>query len=259
MNDKLAVTLLTGPRACSKSLIARLLCELGTPGKFVWIDTSRIITRNMELKTVVGNELLEFLSHMQGGKVLPGKPVYRACSEWINALCSQSETYHIILAGSTRSPEESIGWKQYSRPVRVMHIDANNEQIMAGIKHRQEVTGIVRSDENEKALADAIAEHKEKILPSVEMFGKLAGHTSRSKTVRQRLFDTINHIFVPETVRSQMLARLGTKNHPVSIEVDKLDGVVCTKKQTAKITTATIMPCVIPNVSSAPTIVEIAQ
>ncbi len=226
MQEKIGTLLVTGPRGAGKSIVGQLIAELGKNFGMVCMDSSKILDMHIMRKTPVGLELARYIADRNNGKVLPGKPVFTAVQQWMGAVMERQNVRHFIIPGCTRSVEESLCWKVIGTPVHVMHIGADEKHISNYIHERQKRTGIIRPDETEEALHEAIKEHREKVLPSVHVFGTRADHTHRSKPMRERLTETINHGPFPDNIKKRMLNRLNTSSHPVSIEVDKLDGVV---------------------------------
>jgi adenylate kinase family enzyme len=231
-----SILLLTGPRGCSKSTLGKLTAELGKNWGMVWRDSSAILNLHMQKGTKVGEKLKPYLGDMRNGKVLPGELAFDAIQEWMGWVQDFQEVKHFILPGCTRSVEESACWKMIEAQVRAVHINATEEQIIHGVKARQKETGVVRDDENPEAVLMAIKEHQKKIIPAVKVFGEKALFTHRSKPMRVRLTETVNHMHLPDNIRRRMLNRLETGSHPVCIRVNELDGipnpVICPKLRT---------------------------
>ncbi len=225
MAKELGVTLITGPRGCSKSTVAKLAYELANTPTVIFENSSTIISEHIQSGTRIGRQLSEFSEAKEKGFIMPGDLVYEAIYEWLWQKCSERLILQAIIAGCTRSVEEAQRWKKFNGNVRAIHIDANESQVMAGVIARQLETGVVRSDENSEAVANAMREHREKILPSVQLFNGNTAYTSRSEPMRSRLTTVVKHMPIPEQVRERMLGRLNTKDHPVSLKVDKLDGI----------------------------------
>ncbi len=219
-------TLATGTRACSKTTLLSLLHRLFHNGAVIMADTSDIINLHIKRKTPIGVQLEEFNEQKKSGKILPcDELVFEAIKQWVHAKSELQNVLHVLLAGSPRSPKQCKLWKEHTPNLRVINIHAEPHEIEASVIHRQKITQAIRPDESPESLRNAWQDYKNLVVPGLKVFNGQAKTILRSQPMRVRLKETIDHIDVPENVRYRLHQRLDTPNHPVSMDVDKLDGV----------------------------------
>jgi adenylate kinase family enzyme len=222
-----AFTLSTGPRACGKTTLLKLLAQLANNGCVIVADTSEIIDLHISKGTKLGQQLATYRAEKVAGKVLPcDKIVFEAVIQWVMAKQERQNVHHVLLGGSPRSEKQSRLWMGYTRQISVINIHAEPHEVKDGVIRRQQITGVARPDETEEAIQNAINDYKNRILPGLEVFNGHVLRLKRSQPMRERLKLAINHGKWPDQVRRRMLVRLDTPTHPVSIMVDEMDGVV---------------------------------
>ena len=223
-----SVTLATGSRGCGKNLLLELICQIANSDTVIFTDTTTIIGLHIQRKTEVGLALQQNKSEIKLGELLKGNLVFQAVVQWMREMAERQNIYQFLIAGGARSEEENRLWKSFGMPTRVIHVATTPEQDLLGVNLRQRQTGIIRPDENPEALLKARELYEKQIVPGLDVFGKAVLHTHRSKTVRMRLEESIEHMAIPSNISKRWLDRLAEKSNSVSIRVDILDGV--TKK-----------------------------
>lgn len=218
------MTFSTGSRCCGKSTILQLLARLANNNNTIFGDTSEIIGNQIAQKTPTGIKLIDHKYKMGKGILLPDDLVLEAMIEWMELRSSKAKIVHYFIAGSPRSVTQSNFWKGRYQNIQVLHIKQDRMQVKAGIKARQEKTGLCREDENDEAVITAWDEYQTKIIPALNVFNGEVLHLDRKKPMRERLKLAISHLDIPDGIKKRWRNRLKTKNHPVCIEVNKLDG-----------------------------------
>jgi len=227
LDPNVGVTLFTGMRGCGKTALTKLLERLAHNETMIAQDTSSIIDLHIACpKSAIGKELAAYTADKNSGRILPCELAFKAVQQWLDAKIELQRIKHLLLAGSPRGKKQSELWYQFGKSaVRVVHIVMDPEEVLARVAERQKKDGYVRPDETPEALKIAIKEYQEKVVPGLEIFNGSVLHLPRSLPMRTRLERVIGHADVPPHVRRHLKQRLDTPNHPVSIEVDQLDGV----------------------------------
>ena len=239
--DKRPLTLATGSRASGKSKIMELISRLAHDTSVMcWFDTSDIIRRHIQMRTEIGIALSAYKEHMKAGKVVPEHElIVRAIFMAAEKLWKDHRTYQVLISGTPRHIEQTKLLKESGHPIRVFHIVQEKDDVMRGIKRRQEETGTIRHDENEKAIENSWEEYEKIIIPALNPLNGHVLELKRSRPMRERLEQAIEHMFLPDQVRTKMLRRLNTRDHPVSEEVDVMDGTEhCSHRHTRQLVTA---------------------
>jgi adenylate kinase family enzyme len=220
-------TLATGSRACGKTTLLKLICNLAHCGGVVFEDTSNILDLHRKRETKIGIELKKYDADRANGKILPDELAFEAVTQWIHAKQEFQELKHILLAGSPRGVKQSQLWKQFAgQNIRVLHIPTTLEQIERSVAQRQVENGEVRSDETVVAINNAWSEYQNKVVPGLKVFNGHVLDLPRQLSMRNRLERAIEHMAINDQVRHRWMRRLNTPTHPVSRRVDELDGVV---------------------------------
>ncbi len=225
--DKKPLTFATGSRACGKSKMMELLYRLAHDTSIVcWLDTSNIIRMHIQRRTSIGIALAAHASHMNAGMVIPAHDlIIEAVMLAVQQIWKECHTHQVLVSGTPRHIEQTELLKRCGHPIRVFHIIQKKEDVMYGIKRRQDETGSTRHDETPAAIETSWAEYEEIIKPALKPLNGQVLELHRSSPMRERLELAINHMLLPGNVRSRMLQRLNTRDNPVSEEVDEMDGV----------------------------------
>lgn len=220
-------TLATGPRACGKTELLKLLRDLAHCGGVVFEDTSAILDLHKRRQTPIGIELTKYDNDRASGRILPDDIVFEAVIQWVHAKNERQELKHILLAGSPRGVSQSKLWKQFGgNNLRVLHIPTSREQIKESVISRQVESGYVRPEEDEQGIETAWEEYQTKVVPGLKIFNGHAIDLPRSLPMRTRMESAIKHMAINQQVRYRWMRRLNTPTNPVSRRVDELDGVV---------------------------------
>ena len=239
--DKRPLTFATGSRACGKSTMMELLCRLAHDTSVLCcIDTSDIIRKHIQKQTKIGISLSAHRDHMIAGKVIPAHDlIVEAVLLAAQQLWSECRTHQVLVSGTPRHIEQSKRIKESGHPIRVFHIVQEKKDVADGIKMRQLETGSTRHDETSEAIENSWTEYEKIIIPALDPLNGHVLELKRSRPMRERLEQAIGHMLLPDHVRAKMLRRLNTRDHPVSEEVDVMDGTEhCSHRHTRQLMTA---------------------
>lgn len=223
------ITFATGPRACGKSTILKILCDLMNTDKAVFVDTSDIIDYHLTNKTELGRKLAAFAGERTDGSVMTCDDlIIEAVKMWMNHAFATRGMKHAFIGGSPRSVIQATTWKK--RPqVKVLHIHADDTQITESIMRRQVETGKIRPEEAGPAIEKAKLDYREKILPGVQIFNGHALTLDRSEPLTERVLKALGHIHMPDNVRARCLSRLKTRDHPVVLRIREIESPIIQK------------------------------
>lgn len=221
----LAVTLATGPRACGKSKLLRILQTIAGCDSVIFGDTSEIIDLHIERGTPIGRRLAEYRKDRASGKIIRNDTlILDAIKQWIDWMNRNRTVKHVLLGGSPRSEEQSLFWKRYPGETRVLHITVKNfDMLLKCVSIRQAEDGKSRSDEELEALRASWRDYNEMVVPGLKVFNGHALDLDRSESLLNRVERAIEHISLPDHVRKKWLRRLHTRSHPARVEISRLE------------------------------------
>jgi adenylate kinase family enzyme len=224
MNKGIVLTTCTGGRGCGKSKTLQLINLLCSSPAVVLLETSEIIRWQMKQTGDLGEALREAEPLVKEGKFIPDNLVIPTCEHYFNRLRKKRpEVCHILLSGYPRTYEQKRLFKLFDA-VRIIHIRMDESEKFDGVKLRQ-AAGISRDDDHPTSIEQNWTDYTTNTLPAMDKFGDQVLHLNRREPIFDRLRKSIDHLPVPDQVRSRLLRRLETRSHPVHVEIRKVESL----------------------------------
>lgn len=236
------VTLITGAVGCSKTTLGTLICKFLAcdPLFFASMDTSGFLKISRQKQTEAGIELNKMNDDQANGFILPGNTVMNSILENLKWLHEEKPGIHVILCGSPRSPEEVEQWETARKTgivsYKAMLIRCTYPEVKQGVYNRI-LKGEIRGDDGPREVKKRWKESQKKTIPGFKLIPKnLAAETARSKSLLNRLYDTVNHMDIPDNLRAKWIRCLGEKSHPIHAAIREIEAVKAARVvQTAQI------------------------